>query len=85
MSTAVSRVAHGRRVLRVRGAAPGSTRHCGTPGAAFLRYDARDQITGGLSGGGLRTPKTSRSATRAALSPHWPSTAGPGGVAADAR
>jgi cell wall-associated NlpC family hydrolase len=39
----------------------------------------------GRSGGTFRTPKTSRRATRAALSPHWPCTAGPGGVAADAR
>ncbi|MCW2577080.1 MAG: hypothetical protein JWR66_3110 [Modestobacter sp.] len=39
----------------------------------------------GRSGGAFRMPKTSRSATRAALSPQCPCTAGPGGVAAEAR
>ena len=36
-------------------------------------------------GGAERMPKTSRSAVLAALSPHMPWTAGPGGVAAEAR
>ena len=51
--------------------------------AVTARRPAQDRA--GRSGGTFRTPKTSRSATRAALSPHCPCTAGPGGVAADAR
>ena len=39
----------------------------------------------GRRGGACRTPNTSRSAVRAARSPHMPCTAGPGGVAAEAR
>jgi hypothetical protein len=46
---------------------------------------APGQRGAGRSGGASRTPKTSLSATRAALSPHAPCTAGPGGVAAEAR
>jgi hypothetical protein len=47
--------------------------------------DGRGPQTAGRRRGTSRTPKTSRSATRAALSPQAPCTAGPGGVAADAR
>src|SRR3954454_23676135 len=50
------------------------------------RVDTEEtQRSGGFSGGACRTPNTSRSATRAALSPQAPCTAGPGGVAAEAR
>ena len=45
----------------------------------------RQRRRGAQRRGAARTPNTSRSATRAALSPHCPCTAGPGGVAAEAR
>lgn len=49
-----------------------------------MRVGRGGQRRAGRSGGTARTPNTSRSATRAARSPHMPCTAGPGGVAEDA-